>query len=792
MQLVSALRTKLVRDLWRLGAQFLAIALVIACGVGVYVGMRATMHALEQARVVYYANERFAHVFAQAVRVPERVAVRLAEIDGVQAVQTRIVSDVTVDVPGLVEAATARLVSIPDRGRPQVNDVRLRSGRWPGPGHPTEVLVSEPFAEAHDLAPGDDLRALLNGRYEELRIVGTALSPEFTYAAGPGQLVPDDRLFGVAWVRRSSLEPAFDLDGAFNDVALRLAYGADPAAAIAAVDRVLDRYGGTGAIPRRDQVSAFFLENELVQLATFAFVLPLLFLLVAAFLLNIVLGRVVAGQRAEIATLKAFGYRDREVGLYYIQLAGLVLAIGIGLGLWLGAWLASAMTRNYGDYYRLPDLAFVLPSRAIAEAVVLTAVGAGSGTLAAIRRTIRLAPAEAMRPEAPPTYRATVVERLGLERLLPPAARIVLRELERKPLRAALSILGIALATGLTIANSFTLDSMRHMLNVQFGLIQREDLQLTLYEPRATSALHDLEHLPGVLYAEPHRAVPVRMRAGTAVENTAIIGRPRAARLTTLMDADLRKVELPEDGLVLSTRIAANLGLEVGDRVRVEVLEGERREVLMPVSRLVQTFVGNTAEMDLAALCRLLGETESLNGASCLVADGSLEALHDTVKRTPIVAGVSSRDSILRNVREILDESIGVFLLVAVSFSLVMSFGVLYNSVRITLSERARDLASLRVLGFRRREVGAILLGELALLVLVALPIGLLLGYLLAGALAASPGFNNDQFRLPFVVTSWSYGLAVGTVLTAGLVSAWSARRRLDKIDIVEVLKTRD
>ena len=789
---MSALRTKLVRDLAHLRGPLAAIALMAASGISVFVGMRSMHGYLLGTQQRYYDEYRFADVFAHLTRAPTAVARRLAAIDGVDLVDARIVFDATLDVPGLREPAVGRFISVPEDGQPRLNRLYLRRGRLVSRGRPDEVVISEAFGRANGLAVGDTLSAVLNGRWQRLHVVGTALSPEYTYALGPGMLFPDDRRFGVIWMGREALAAAFDLQQSFNDVSLQLGRDASLDAVIARVDAILARYGGTGAIRRADQQAAFFVENELRQLRTFGTLVPAVFLCVAAFLLHIVIGRIVAGQREQIAALKALGYRDREVGLHYAKLVGCVMAVGVALGCTVAAWLGSAMTGLYAEFYHFPELPYRMSAREIVQGVALTVTAALLGASLAIRSTIRLAPAEAMRPLAPARYRATLLERLGLDRLVPPAARMVLRELERRPLRALLSVAGIAAAVALLVLSTFSYGAVERLMNVQFGLSQREGVQLSLFEPRDVAALAELEHLPGVLHAEPLRSVPVRLRAGPRARSVALTGFRGDTTLHALLDVELARIAIPRDGLVLSRKLAQSLGVCAGDRVRVEVLQGERPQRFVRVARIAETFVGLAAYMDLEALSRFLGETPSLSGAWLSVDEARLPELHAAIKQTPLVAGIQSRAVSLRTLRQIIDENLGTSVAISTGFALVMAFGVLYNAARITLAERQRELASLRVLGFRRREVGAILLGELALLTAVALPLGLLLGRTLATLLVQSPGFDSEQFRLPLVITSATYAGAVTTVLVAALASGWNAWRRLDRIDIVEVLKTRD
>jgi putative ABC transport system permease protein len=789
---LRALDRKLLRDFVRMRGQLLAIAAVIACGLGLYLGMRTVLVSLDSARASYYATERFADIFAGLRRAPEHVAERLRALPGVQRLQTRVVADATLDVTGMHEAVTGRLLSLPDQGTPELNGLRLRSGRWPEPGRGGEVLLNEPFARAHRLVPGAELGAVLHGRWERLRVVGTALSPEYTIALGPGMLVPDNRRFGVLWLRREALAAAFDLDGAFNDVSLQLGRGARAREVLQRVDAILAPYGGVGAIERKDQQSAFFVANELNQLRTFGTMVPLVFLAVSSFLIHIVIGRIVASQREQIASLKALGYRDREVGLHYAKLVGVVVGVGALGGTALAAWVGSSMTGIYVEVYHFPELPFRFGWADIAQAVAIAAGAAGLGAAGGVLRTVRLPPAEAMRPEAPPVYRATLLERLGLDRWVSPASRMVLREIERRPLRSLLSLLGIALAAALMVLSTFSYGAINHLMNVQFGLTQRANVDLALYQPRAMSGRSAIAQLPGVLHAEPYRSVPVRLRNGPGMKNTAILGVPADATLHALLDSELREIPIPREGVVLSRKLAQVLGVAAGDQVRVEILEGERAQRSVTVARVAQTFVGVTAYMELGALCRLLGETPSFSGAWLSVDAAALPALHAAAKQTPAVAGIVSRDTSLHSLRVMMDANLGVSVFINTAFSLVLALGVLYNAARITLAERARDLASLRVLGFRRGEVAAILLGELGLLTGVATPLGLAIGHGLVVLLARSPGFDSEQFRVPEVITLATYAGAVLTVGVAALISGWNAWRLLDRMDIAEVLKTRD
>jgi putative ABC transport system permease protein len=176
--MIRALDRKLLRDLVRMRGQVGAIALVIASGVGVLVMSLSTIEALDETATAYYERYRFAQVFASVKRAPERLAGRIATIPGVQAVETRIVEMATLDVAGFTEPVVGLLVSIPEHGEPVLNRLAIKAGRGVSPGRPDEVVLSEPFSEAHGLLPGERLSAIINGHKRSLQVVGVALSPE--------------------------------------------------------------------------------------------------------------------------------------------------------------------------------------------------------------------------------------------------------------------------------------------------------------------------------------------------------------------------------------------------------------------------------------------------------------------------------------------------------------------------------------------------------------------------------------------------------------------------------------
>lgn len=788
--MVSALNRMLLRDLWHLRGQALAAALVVACGVASFVALYGTYLSLVTARASYYAAYRFADVFVQMKRAPESVAGHIRAIPGVAAVRTRVVKDVALDIPGLDEPATARLVSVPDQRRSMLNDLHIRRGRYIAARQPDEVLASEAFAIANRLEVGDTVGAVINGRWKRLRIVGIALSPEYIYEVGGGTIFPDNRRFGVLWMGREALGAAFAMDGAFNDAAITLTADAVAADVIARLDQLLARYGGIGGYGREDQVSHRFISDEIAQNRVSATYVPAIFLGVAAFLLHIALARLVALQRTEIALLKAFGYDNLRIGLHYIALALLAVAGGIALGAAGGWYLGTGMTALYRDYYHFPELVYAADFRLFALALAVSVGAAVMGALGAARKAARLPPAEAMRPEPPARFRAGLLEHAGLTRVLPPSARMIARNVARRPWRALLSMLVMAVATGILVVGGYFFDAIRYLVRVQFEIVQREHVTVIFNNPRPESGRFELARLPGVLRAEPFRSVPVRLRHEHRSRRVELTGLESGAELRRLVDRKLRPVQLAGDGIVLTAKLAQILGVAAGHNVTVEVLEGVRAVRSMPVTGVVDQMIGVGAYMERGALGRMLGEDAMLSGAYLHIDTQEASGLYARLKRTPAVSAVAIREAMLESFRELLEQSLLVSTIINVIFACVIAFGVVYNEARITLSERGNELASLRVLGFTQREVAAILLGEQALLTALAVPVGLALGYGVSALL--SHRLDTELYRIPLVVSAETFAFALAVVAVAASLSGLLVASRLRRLDLVAVLKTRE
>ncbi|MEW8333465.1 MAG: FtsX-like permease family protein [Candidatus Thiodiazotropha sp.] len=787
---VRALNKKLVRNLWKLRGQVLAIAIVIASGVAVLVMSLSALQALTETTEAYYERQRFGEVFASVKRAPQRLIEQIRTIPGVRSVDHRIKYLATLSIEGFEEPVIGQLVSIPEGAQPKLNQLVLREGRLVSPGHPDEVVLSEPFADAHGMQPGDSFQALMNSNLRTLTVVGVALSPEYVYTIGPGALMPDDHRFGVMWIGREALEAAYDLDGAFNDLSLGLLHGTNPQDVIERLDQLLERYGGTGAIPRAEQISNWFLMNEIEMQKTMSTILPTIFLAVAAFLSNMVLGRLIATDRSEIGLMKAFGYSNWQVGWHYAKLVMAMAGVGIVLGWAAGAWLGRVNTEIYAEFYRFPLLIFRPDPGVFAIGAMVSLIAALAGSQGAVRRAANLPPAEAMMPPAPPLYRKTRISGSRFILWLDQPTRIILRQIVRAPFKALFTSIGIACSVAVMIMALQWLDSIEKIVDVFFHDAQRQDMMVGLVETQSDTTLLEFRRMPGVLAAEPMRAASVEFHAGTRTHRGAIEGIPDDPQLQRVYDAGGRVVQLPPEGLLLSTALAEKLNLDIGDRVQVDVLEGRRPKRTIPVVDLYETYIGMTAYMNIDAFNRMMGERGSLEYVTLLVDDSRLPALYKELKALPKVAAVTLKDAAVREFNKTMAETILIYISFFAAFACALGFGVVYNSTRIALSERGRELATLRVLGFHRGEISYILLGEAGLLILVGLPLGVLTGAGLGWFMTSA--MDSELYRIPLVIKASTNAIAVLVTLAATLLSAAVVRNRLDHLDLIAVLKTRE
>ena len=787
---MTPLHTKLMRDLWRIKAQAMAIVVVISIGVGLQIMMSGFVSSLTQTRDAYYERHQLADIFAPVVRAPTHVSSRLTDIPGIRSVETRITGFASINLDTHEFSISAQILSLPLNGRRHLNEVRLTGGRFPTIQKPTEVLLLDSFAAAHGISPGDQVEVTLNGARRTVDVVGTAQSPEFIYFSAPGEFIPDDARFGVIWMGRPALAAALNLEGAFNEALISLLRGASQDAVIDQIDQQLGAYGSPGAFGLEDFASDRFLSEEISGLEVTSSTVPPVFMIVAAFLLYIVTSRMIRSEREEIGLIKAFGYSDTEVASHYLQLALTIAVLGAALGCLLGVILGRSMVPVFTTYYKLPFLLFRLEFAPFTTGLLLSITVATLGGLVALRGIFRLTPAEAMRPPTPPDFSRSISIRNGLVQWLDQPTRMVLRRLFRQPWRMLGAVVGIAAGMALSLSMLIIYDGFDEAIDQTFNVIDRSDATVSFVSRSPQRTIYDLKRMDGITVAEPVRFVPVVFRNGVRTYKGSITGLAPDPVLNRALDSELRPIALPEQGIVLSNPLSEILNVGVGDLLDLEIREGHQPVVTIRVAGVADSLLGAPAFMDLEALGRQIGDQNRVSGAYISIADGQQSQVLANLKDMPAVVGVSLRSQAERAFKDIMDQGAGSARFIMGFMAFAITFGIVFNVARVAQDESVRDLASLRVMGFTHAEAAFVLVGELAVVTLVAIPIGLMLGTALSHVIA--DGFSTDLYQIPVVFAPKAYGNSIAVVVSAAAFSGWLVQRSLRGSDITLALKTRE
>lgn len=770
--------------------QVFAITLVVMSGVATFIMFISTMHSLDFTRTKFYREYNFADVFVNLKRAPESLKDKIKNINGVNQLETRVCAQAKLDINGFKESVTGRITSVPDEGEPLINRLYIRAGRLPDPFRDNEVVINETFAQAHSFKLGDQFAAVINGKWKNLTITGIVLSPEFILLMKTGAMTPDFKRYGALWMSRKAISKAYDMEGAFNDVVLTLHPGTQLTDVVRDLDNILGRYGGFGAYGRKDQISHKLLSEEFKQLNTSSKIYPTIFICVAAFLLNIVMSRTISTQREQIGTLKAFGYHHLNIAIHYATMVMMIISAGIIIGIAGGIWFGKLLGELYLATYRFPYLIYTLHPEVIV-AVVLISVGAAlGGTLHSLWRAARQTPAEAMRPEAPEQYRVSLIEKTGAGRIISQPTRIIARNIERKPIKTFLAIIGIATACATMICSGFFQDCIDYMVHVHFVLSQKEDMTVSFVEPTSHKAIYALKRMEGINDGEAFRSVPVKMKFGHRSYKTVINGIQPDSRLSILLDKNLKSIPIPESGILLTDYLGEILGVKAGDMLTVEALEGSKAVRQVPVVALAKQYLGVMGYMNLNALNRLMNEGDAISGAYLVTDEHYREKLFRSFVEMPRVAEIVVRQNEIRSIYDIMAKAMLFFMFIASLMASSIAFGVVYNSARISLAERSRELSSLRVLGYTRGEIAYILLGELGFITLVAIPLGFIIGYWICAYVAHA--LTTDLYRIPMVIELRTYTLAAAVVIFSAIVSGVIVRHKLNNLDLVAVLKTRE
>ena len=770
---MNILNRKLRRDLWQTKGMLVAVILIVALGVGCLVGMMGTSLNLQLARDAYYGQCRMADFWVDLKKMPVTELDVLDDLKGISEMRARIAFQVIVDLEGVEEPLSGTLLTLPAEPSPVINNILIQSGTYFTSRRQDEVIVSEAFARARGIRDGDTIHLIMNGQRKALFVVGTAMSSEFVYMMPPGSITPEPSRFGVFYVKRGFGEDALGFHGACNSLVGRLSRKArqDTQPLFDDLRHRLKPYGLFAITPLRLQASNLYLSGELTGLATISFFIPTIFLLVAIFVLNVLMSRLAQQQRTIVGTLKALGYGNRKIFFHFIQFG---LFVGVGgalLGCLLGYWIADSLTIQYRMFFAFPQLDNRFYPGLNLVALVIALVFGVIGTLKGIQTVLHLSPAEAMRPPAPPGGGAVFLEAwTGIWQRLEFRWQIVLRNLIRNKGRTLTGIFSAAMGAALVLITFGTLDSMQYMLDFRFDRVDHADHALTLRNDRGGGALYEAGELPGIQAAEPILNVPCHFQNGNHRKKGMIQGLVRGARLTEPSSVSGARVAVPETGLLMARRLGKELGLSPGDRVRVTPTQGQQQPVDLPVAGFIDSLFGLCVYADYDYLNRQISEAGAVSALQLkgLPTPVEMRRFLRRIKSWPDLADYAETSFQKQVMQNAFVNQMGQMVYPLILFGAVIFFGAILNGSLISIIERAREIATFRVLGYQPGEISAIFLRENMIQYGIGALLGLPLGWWLLWAINSQ--YTNDMYSVPTIVAPVSWVKTV--VLSFGFILA--------------------
>lgn len=783
------------RDLWARKGPVLALALIMTVGIGCYVGMASVWRDMDGSRATYYRDQRLAEFTVDLKRAPAWTVAQVGRMPNVEEVQGRVSIGVRIDLPARVEPIAGQAISLPENHRGVLNDILLRSGTYFGGVSKKEVILNEAFARANNLGPGDRISVLLLDRLHELLVVGTAISPEFVYVLPPaGGLAPDPARYGIIYCREDFLQESCDLEGAYNQLVGLTHDDSDTALdnTLDAIKQKLDAFGVTNTTPRRQQSSVRFLEDELTGLQTTATIMPGIFLLVAALVMNVLVSRLVAQQRTVIGTLRAIGYSRGAISRHYLGLGVVIGGIGGVAGVVFGIYVQHWSVGIYRQFYALPRIEAAFYWDILLAGFGISVLFAVLGTLKGVRRAARLAPAEAMRPSPPESGRKVFVERItALWERLSFRWRMILRAVFRNPFRSAVTVFASVVSAALIVSALAMVDALNYLISYEFERVSRQDVTVSLRDPKDVVSTSEVNALPGISDTQPELQVVCDLSNGPYQRRLGVTGLARGSRLHTPLDGQGNPIVVPPEGLVLTKKVSEILHAGVGATLRLRPLVGRRTEREAPVVAIVETFLGLGAYADIGYLSRLLGEERSANVILVKSFRGRAdESLLREMKERPAVVAIGERQRSLDQINETFGRNMITMIGIMVLFSGLVAFGSVLNAAMVSLSEREREVGTLRVLGYTPREVAGIFSGESYFLNVFGIALGLAAGVGLAHLMSVA--YNVELYRFPTVI--YPSRLVIAAILMCVFVAAAQlvVAGMIRKLPWLDVLKVKE
>ncbi|MDI6706014.1 MAG: FtsX-like permease family protein [Bacillota bacterium] len=779
-----------LRDIKNNKGQYMAVILVVVIGIALYNASYMSYQNLKTSTEFYYEEYQLPHLFIRLNKSPESIVKSIERVEGVSRVQGRMVLDVPMDIPGYEGKVQARVVSVPPLNDDALNRVHIEAGRYISGDYQGMALVEKQFMDFHGLDIGSAIYPIINGKSIRLSVQGKAVSPEYIYPVPSAQeAMPDNERFTILYLEHGFMQQLFGYEGMVNDIVVGLNDESEVETVKKELEDMLKHYGLISVIGRKDQVSYMMMENELKQLESMGLAYPVIFLLIGSIVIYMLLLRLVDNQRRQIGVLMALGFTKRAILFHYLGYALFVGLAGSMLGSLAGVWLGGALTRYYLVYFNIPVLQVKTYIGVIAAGILMSLAFCGIAGLNAAKRVLKIAPAEAMRPVAPAGGK-----KWWGERMLPFFGRmgitwrLTFRNMWRNKKRTIFTVSAIAMTVGLMISILLMLDSVDYIFDKAFGDALSYDYKVVFTRDMPQGIINDLSEFREIRYAEPMAEYPFKLKNGWREEDAMVIGIQDQSEMYHLTDLSGGRVDVSGEGILLSDGLARDLGVKPGDILKLESLykPGVEQEVI--VKGFVEQYMGSNGFMELRKLNSTMGEGSTINSALIRIRYNSGAFLKE-LEDMPFVRSVRAPDDMVRQYNEYMD-LVYAYIGVIVTLSCIMGFAIIYNTTTISIMERKRELASLRIMGFTSNKVAELIFNENTAVSVIGLMVGMPLGRAMGAQILKN--VPEDMMSLPLVVYPKTYMLAAATVALFVFLAQLANMRRISRMDLVEVMKSRE
>ncbi len=808
----------LLREILNAKSQFFAVAAVMFFGITLFYSSYMAYFSLKESVAAYYERYNFLDYYAEARNVTPEIIKKIKEIEGVSEAIGRISAEINAFAPPKKEGAvknafisadiggtgknsirkiTLRLISLPDRNLPEINSLLVQQGSYFDSDNKYLCLVNNKFAEFYDLKKGDTIKTIINLRQCDFKLSGVVSGPEFIIALKSiTSPLSDD--FGIIYVKESAAQQILGYESSYNQVHVRFKKGADAKSAIDKIEKMLKPYGFSNGFDRDKQFSYKVISEEIKNLQNTALMFPSVFLFVAATIIYIMQKRLVNNQRTQIGVMKAFGYSNAAVLWHYVKYALLMAATGCVPALFAGYQLGSLLLNVYNQVFAIPELDPKIYWKVVGMSLFISFAFSFLASFNSVKRISRIQPAQAMRTEPPEAGRTIFIEKIKpVWNCFSFSYKMIFKNIFRNAQRTSLNVFGISATIMFFMISMFFADSIDFAFNSQFFEFQKQDYSVIFSRPSAAADVMALESVGGVASAEPVVQLGVEIIKGWQKRETVLIGLAKSNKFTRLIDDDLKPMELPDEGIVIAHMLARSFSIKKGDMITVKTyignfkLKDASREIIkrVRVAAIAKQYAGINCFMSEKALKDFLGEGSFATGAYIKTQKGRGTEVKKKLLEYSGIDEVQGRLDIYNAFMDQL-KFMKVFVTIMIIFGGVMGFAIIFNSTLISIMERMRELASLKVLGYTQYELKRLLFVENILICAFSCAPGAAVGYLMCEFVGYL--FSNDMFALEIVIYKKTYLIAFFLVFLCTVIAGLATGRSLNNLDMVEVLKSRE